>query len=185
MNPAALPITDSCVGAWRHRPYREAIALRDGRSVTLRPVHRSDADGLQQFFGSLSPRSRLLRFHGAVNRLPEQVLSSMTTQVPQRHVALVAVAHTDDGLPRLLAEARYVVDDDGSAEFALAVADAWQGQGLGRALLRRLAAHARFEGVQLLEGSVLPGNEAMLKLAGDLGAQLHGHGAEVKVLLGL
>jgi GNAT superfamily N-acetyltransferase len=185
MNTALQAADGGCTGAWRHRPYRECLALRDGRSLTLRPVHHSDADALQRFFAGLSPRSRLLRFHGAVNQLPAQVLGRMTTQVPQRHVALVAVAHTDDGLPQLLAEARYVVSAPGHAEFALAVADAWQGQGLGRALLGRLATHARWAGVQWLQGSVLPGNEPMLKLAGQLGAQLQQQGAEVLVRLGL
>ncbi len=187
MNTRAAAPTPACVGAWRHRPYRETLALRDGRRVLLRPMHRSDADALQRFFSTLSPMSRLLRFHGAVNRLPEAALRSMTTLVPQRHVALVALAHTDDGLPRLLAEARYVVDDEApaQAEFALAVADGWQGLGLGRALLQRLAVHARSEGLQRLHGSVVPGNDGMLRLGQALGAQLHGDGAEVRLQIGL
>ena len=109
----------------------------------------------------------------------------MTTQIPQRQVALAALATTDDGLPRLLAEARYVVGDDGAAEFALAVADAWQGQGMGRALLLRLAAHARTEGLGVLHGTVVPGNEPMLRLMSGLGAELHGHAPEVTVRLPL
>ncbi len=150
-------------------------------------MHRSDADALQHFFSTLSPMSRLMRFHGAVNRLPEAALRSMTTLVPQRHVALVALARTDDGLPRLLAEARYVVDDETptQAEFALAVADGWQGLGLGRALLQRLAIHARSEGLQHLHGSVVPGNESMLRLGHALGARVHGDGAEVRLQIGL
>lgn len=187
MNTAVAGPTPACAGAWRQRPYRETLALRDGRRVLLRPMHRSDADALQLFFTTLSPSSRLLRFHGAVNRLPEAALRSMTTLVPQRHVALVALAHTDDGLRRLLAEARYVIDDDApaQAEFALAVADGWQGQGLGRALLQRLAMHARSEGVQQLLGSVVPGNQAMLGLGHALGASLHSDGAEVRLQITL
>jgi acetyltransferase len=186
VSAAALPIGAGCVRAWRDRPYRETLALRDGRCVTLRPAHHGDAPALRQFFfGSLSPRARLLRFHGAINQLPDSTLRAMTTQVPQRHVALVALATTDDGLQHLLAEARYVVEDEGEAEFAIAVADAWQGQGLGRALVRRLAAHARAEGVPVLHGAVVPGNEPMLRLMHSLGAQLHGHAPEVKVRLPL
>jgi len=183
---AAPAIGPGCLRAWRDKPYREALALRDGRRVTLRPMHRSDAPALHQFFfGSLSPRARLLRFHGAINHLPDSALQALTTQVPRRHVALVALASTDDGLQQLLAEARYVVEDEGEAEFAIAVADAWQGQGLGRALVQRLAAHARAEGIPVLHGAVVPGNEPMLRLMGSLGAQLHGHAPEVKVRLTL
>jgi len=131
----------------------------------------------------LWPKSRLLGPN--ISRLPEAALRALTTQVPQRHVALVALATTHDGLPQLLAEARYVVEDTGEAEFAVAVADAWQGQGLGRALVQRLAAHARAEGVPVLRGAVVPGNEPMLGLMGSLGAELQGHAAEVTVRLAL
>lgn len=178
---AALQVPGpACQQAWRARPYRETLHLRNGRRVTLRPAHRSDAGALQAFFAALSPRSRLMRFHGGMSRIPDGVLRDFTTQVPQRHVALVAVAETDDGLPALLAEARYVVDaDTGSAEFALSVADDWQGLGLGRALLQRLALHARTEGLAMLEGSVLPDNEPILALVRGLGATLHPRGPEL------
>lgn len=180
MNAALERPGPACLQAWGVRPYRETLRLRDGRLVDLRPAHRSDAGALQAFFANLSPRSRRMRFHGAVNRIPDGVLRAFTTQVPKRHVALVAVAQTDDGLPVLLAEARYVVDaGTRCAEFALTVADDWQGLGLGRALLQRLALHARSEGLARLEGSVLPDNGPMLAMVRSLGATLHARGAEL------
>ena len=54
-----------------------------------------------------------------------------------------------------------------------------------RALLQRLAAHARSHGLVSLHGSVLPGNEPMLRLMQQLGATLQGHAPEVKVRLAL
>jgi acetyltransferase len=187
MNTALRLAGGPCERAWRERPYRETLTLRDGHRVTLRPAHRSDSQALRDFFGALSPRSRLLRFHGAVNQLPDSVLRAFTTQVPRQHVALVAVADTDDGLPRLVAEARYVTDAaaTGRAEFALTVADACQGLGLGRALLQRLAAHAAAEGVPALEGSVMPGNEPMLVMLRGLGATFHSNAAELRATLAL
>lgn len=164
-----------CAGRWREQPYRETLALRSGRSVLLRPAHHRDAAALQRFFAALSPRSRLLRFHGAINRLPDTAAARMSTQVPARHVALVALAQGDE----LAAEARYAIGDDGAAEFGIAVADAWQGQGLGRALLLRLALHAEDSGIAALRGSVLPGNEPMLALMRSLGAELRSSGAEL------
>ena len=115
----AVPIGAACAGAWRDKPYRETLTLHDGWHVNLRPIHRSDASALRDFFfGSLSPRTRLMRFHGVVNVLPDDVLRALATQQPHRRVALVALTTTDDGVPRLLAEARYVVGDAGEAEFA-------------------------------------------------------------------
>lgn len=187
MNAALQLANVRCEQAWRRRPYRETLVLRDGQRVTLRPAHRSDANALQAFFAALSSRSRLLRFHGGVKQLPEGVLRAFTTQVPHQHVALVAIADTNDGVPSLLAEARYVTSAaaTGHAEFALAVADAWQGLGLGRALLQRLAAHAASEGLEFLEGSVVPGNEPMLALLSGLGAELQADAAEVRATFAL
>ena len=185
---AALRIGDGrCARSWRERPYRETLALREGHVVTLRPAHRSDAAALQAFFAGLSPRSRMLRFHGGVRQLPDAVLRAFSTQVPHQHVALVAMAQTHDGLPHLVAEARYVVDAAAPrhAEFALTVADGWQGLGLGRALLQRLATHAESLGLEALEGSVMAGNEPMLGMLLGLGASLHSTGAELRATLAL
>ncbi|HZF81605.1 MAG TPA: GNAT family N-acetyltransferase [Rubrivivax sp.] len=150
----------------------EQVLLSNGRKATLRPVRPQDAPAEHRFIQSLSPRSRLMRFHGAVNLLPATVLRKMTQVDQQQHVALVAVAATDDGAPLLVADARYVIDahDPAGADFALAVADDWQRLGLGRRLLQRLAGHAAQQGVRRLHGSVMAGNEPMLALMRHLGA---------------
>ena len=152
----------------------ERLPLRNGRHVTLRPVQPGDAVAAHAFIQKLSPRSRLLRFHGAVNLLPGTVLRTMTQVDHLRHVALVAMAHTDDGAPLLVADARFVIEaqDPAGAEFAVAVADDWQRLGLASALLRRLAAHARRQGVLRLHGSVMASNEPMLALVRQWGAAL-------------
>lgn len=156
----------------------DSLRLADGRAVVLRPVLPRDAIAEGEFIGALSPLSRRLRFHGAVNRLPDAVLEAMTHIDHREHVALIAQALDSRQRPRIVADARYVADmhDDGhpalSAEFAVAVADDWQGVGLGRTLLQRLAQHARRQGLQRLHGAVLLDNQAMLGLMQRLGARL-------------
>jgi acetyltransferase len=56
-----------------------------------------------------------------------------------------------------------------TAEFALTVADAWQGKGLGYALLERLCDAARAAGYQALVGEILEANQQMLELAAHFG----------------
>jgi GNAT superfamily N-acetyltransferase len=154
----------------------DTLRLADGRSVMLRPVMPRDAVAEGEFISELSPLSRRLRFHGAVNRLPDEMLRAMTRIDHRHHVALIAQALGEDGLPHIVADARYVTEehDDGhpahTAEFAIAVADAWQGVGLGRTLMQRLAQQARGQGLKTLHGLVLNGNEPMLKLLAQLGA---------------
>lgn len=143
------------------------LALADGRRLQVRPVQPEDACAAQAFVRGLSPASRYRRFHVGLRQLPPAALAQLT-QVDQRtHVAVVAHAGGE-----IVAEARYVRREDGSAEFAIAVADAWQRQGLARRLLLRLARHAAGQGVQALVGEVLADNEPMVRLMLALGATL-------------
>ena len=76
----------------------------------------------------------------------------------------------------LIGVARYVRDkNDESAEFALVVADSWQGRGIGRQLLAKLIDAARRRGVKHLYGEILAINRPMLELARKLGFVLDRH----------
>lgn len=158
-----------------------ALVLADGRAVRVRPVEAADADALGRFIQALSPQTRRLRFHGAVNMLPPPVLQAMAQPDPAREVAWVAT--TLEAPQRLVADARYVVDAArGTAEFAVVVDDGWQGRGLGQAMLRQLAAHARERGLQQLHGDVLAGNHRMLALMERLGARLRADALDGSVM---
>jgi acetyltransferase len=157
----------------------DRLRLADGREVVLRPVLDFDAPAEQRFFSTaLSPASRLRRFHFGLRELPPSMLRAMTEVDHDDHVAVVAegFADGDDDAPAIVADARYVRAARGSrceeAEFAIAVADDWQGLGLGRALMQRLGRHAARQGIKRLVGDVMTGNAAMFSLARALGARL-------------
>jgi GNAT superfamily N-acetyltransferase len=100
-----------------------------------------------------------------------------------RELALVALAW-QDGRDVCVAEARYVVSDDlvEGREFALAVADEWQGRGIGKTLLLRLGSHAAHHGVERLVGDVLRDNLAMIELARSLGYAVRSHPADARLV---
>jgi acetyltransferase len=76
----------------------------------------------------------------------------------------------------LIGVARYVRDKDGdSAEFAIVVADAWQGRGIGSRLLDKLIDVARRRGVKRLYGDILGTNLPMLELVRKMRFQLRRH----------
>lgn len=163
----------------------ERMALPGGRAVLLRPIQADDAPGEQAFVSSLSLASRQKRFHVGLRQLSPSTLRQMTEVDQRDHVALVAEVLTDDHRhepppARLVADARYVRLPDrpgqpGEAEFAIAVADEWQSLGLGRALMARLARHAKARGLRALIGDVLPENRRMLVLMRGLGAETRPH----------
>ncbi|MCQ8780168.1 GNAT family N-acetyltransferase, partial [Escherichia coli] len=81
-----------------------------------------------------------------------------------RELALVAVAN-EAGREVQLGVARYAIAADGlSCEFAIVVADAAQGMGLGSRLMASLLDAARARGLKEMEGFVLSTNHKMLKL---------------------
>ncbi len=154
-----------------HRGLDDRIELADGRHVRLVPIGPQDAPAERDFVGALSLTSRYRRFHFGLRELSPEASRAMTEIDQHHHVAFVA--RPDGDAATIVADARYVLRaDSADAEFAIAVADDWQGAGLGRALLQRLAAHARAHGVRRLFGDVLWGNPAMLALVRSLGAQL-------------
>ena len=133
--------------------------------IALRPLCAQDSAAFQQFVRGLSPESRLHRFFVPLRELAPGLLASLTQPDPTRHVAVAAV----DG-DRIIGEGRFVaLGDSGRAEFAIAVADAWQRQGLGARLLGFLTAAARQAGLAVLQGEVLRTNGAMLGLAARAG----------------
>lgn len=134
----------------------------------IRAVRADDMAALNSFFLALSPRSRRLRFHGAVNVLPPAALQRLSAPDDATHATLVVEADV-----RLIGEARYIVDpaEPTRAEFALAIADEWQGRGLGRRLLHQLLQRAREQGLSALHGSVLDENTPMLTLVQAMGGR--------------
>ena len=134
-------------------------------SVALRPIRADDAAALQAFVRALSPASRRLRFHMALNELTESALRALTRVDQRAHVAFVLTT-TERGAERIVGEARYVVSSDkGTAEFAIAVAEGFRGLGLAERLMTALIGAARAAGLRWLIGEVLAGNERMLAFA--------------------
>jgi acetyltransferase len=152
----------------------DVVLTPRGEPVTVRPVLPQDADLMQAFVRGLSDGSRRSRFFRALRELPSELLERFTSLDYDRHMALIAEVLVD-GEEVVIGDARYVRDGPASAEFAVAVADAWRRQGIGRLLLSRLARRAAAEGVTRLFGDALAANKAMLSLARQAGLAILPH----------
>ncbi|MFZ5466517.1 MAG: GNAT family N-acetyltransferase [Pseudomonadota bacterium] len=149
--------------------FARTAALSDGRDILLRPIRPEDAEIEQAFVRGLSEESRYLRFMRAIEELTPEMLVRFTQIDYDREMAFVAIFEKD-GQEEEIGVARYSVEPDGeSAEFAVVVADAWHGLGVGTLLLEALIESARQRGVRELIGEVLPRNRSMLALADRLG----------------
>ena len=144
------------------------LTLRDGRVVDVRPLERHDREGLAAAVRRLSDQTRYLRFATTKPRLTNRELDFLVDVDHHHHEAIVAI---DPATKHGVAAVRYiqVPGEPHVAEIAATVTDAWQGRGLGTALLAQLTARARDEGYLGFRASVLASNQrsiAMLLAAG-------------------
>jgi RimJ/RimL family protein N-acetyltransferase len=143
--------------------YSAVETLRDGRRVEIRALRPDDRDGLFAALGRVGAQSLYRRFFSVKRHFTEKETSFFLHVDFKSHVALVAVID-EAGRPVIAGGGRYVVVSAGWAEAAFAIVDQYQGQGIGAALLRHLAAIARAAGLQKLVAEVLPENIAMLRV---------------------
>lgn len=147
----------------------DVVHLRDGERITIRPILPQDAAIMQAFVQTLSDGARRNRFFRTLRELPADLLRRFTQVDYHQHLALVAEVFTEAG-ETIVGEGRYVMDEGGAgAEFAVAVADCWQGKGIGRQLLERLEHRAAAAGIRRLHGETLLDNRAMQHLARKAG----------------
>jgi acetyltransferase len=105
-----------------------------------------------------------------LSELSEAMAERFTSIDYRSHVALIATIFADAG-ETMIGEARYVVDEGDAiaCEFAVAVADGWQGMELGCTLLHRLTNQAATSGIRRMVGDTVSTNKAMIALAKSTG----------------
>ena len=123
-------------------------AMPSGRSLVVRPVRHDDGELEEAFVRALSLESRYQRMLSGGTKVTPEWIDSMTHIDYHRHMAF-AIATSIDGVEQFVGVGRYVADAATlSADVALVLADAWQGQGLGRRLFATLLEHAQTAGVR-------------------------------------
>lgn len=146
--------------------------LRDGRHVLIRPIRPSDVESNARFIEQLSPPSKHFLFLGGIAQLSASALHHLCDPDYAHDMAYIAL-----GLDSRTGETRDQVgvcrfagaDPVKGAEISVAVADAWQHQGLGNILLRHLVDYARTHGVPRLYSIDAVTNTRMRRLARDVG----------------
>ncbi len=134
-------------------------------SVWIRTASARDVAGLGEYFRTLSQTARHDRFMGTANNLAKIACDCLMHGCRADRFTLVAELRTQ-GRDAIIAEASYAFDrEQQRGEFAISVADRWQRQGFGAALLSALQLRAASLGHFRLFGETLKTNEAMQGLA--------------------
>jgi acetyltransferase len=149
-------------------PYPKALSrthrLRGDETVLLRPIRPEDAQAERRFIARLSPQTMYNRFHVPLRELTTERLVRFTQIDYDREMAFVAI-DASGAEEEIRGVARYTRMPDGfSCEFGIVTEDAWQGRGLGHALMTALEETARSRGLTEIIGYVLRDNDSMGKL---------------------
>jgi acetyltransferase len=154
--------------------YSGSARLRDGSEVALRPIRPEDEPLMVGFHASLSERTTYLRYFQVLQlsrRTAHERLSRMCFIDYDRQMALVAERRNPStGTPQIIAVGRLSkVHGTHDAEFAIVISDAFQRQGLGAEIARRLVQVARNEKIGRVLAYYLPENHAMRSICAKLG----------------
>ncbi len=135
----------------------DAVLLKDGRRVEVRPITPDDGDRLAAFHAKLSPESVRRRYFTAHPVLTPAELHHFTHVDGHTRLALVAVCEDE-----IVGVGRYEsLPESDTVEVAFLIRDDFQGAGLGGSLVQCIGAEAAAHGKRLLVAETLPENQAM------------------------
>lgn len=143
--------------------YSAVEPLRDGRPLEIRAYRANDQADLLAAVGRTSAQSLYRRFFTVKRSFSDREREFFLNVDFVNHVALMAWLE-EPGRRVIAGGGRYVVVQPGKAEVAFVVVDAYQGLGVGAALMRHLASIARAAGLRELTAEVLAENAPMLKV---------------------
>lgn len=142
--------------------YIEPIQLDNGTIVQLRPVHPNDSKHAENLNQIVSEDSLYQRFLGFV-RISDAVVKRLTQLDYEREMAIVAEIK-QASQKQIIGIARIASNEEKKADFAILIADAWHGSGLGKAMTEYILAIAKDLGYDSVEAQVFSNNIAMLKI---------------------
>ncbi len=135
--------------------------------VSIRTVRPGDAPELERFYARLSSESRRRRFLGTSRGISGPEARHFAAARERGGAGFIALRGE-----RIVAHACVEPCAPGVVEMAFAVADDWQRQGIGRALLMRALAWTQRHGIARIDLSFFADNLAMRRMLGSVTGSL-------------
>jgi acetyltransferase len=141
--------------------YTKTVTTRDGQKVTLRPIKPEDEPLERAMVEHFSENTFFLRFFTNSVEVTHEFLSRFTNIDYDREMAIVAILE-EEGEEKMIGVVRIVGDADNiSAEYAIVIADPWQGIGLGKHLTEFILEIAKDMGFEQVDATLLRQNRGM------------------------
>jgi len=159
---------------WSQPRLNTTLTNIHGQPLAVRPIESRDASLIAALLMRLSEHSCWMRYN--CPRLAPEVVQCETQRVLGRdpaHAVALVVTVRQGRAEHAIALAELVAIDSDIAEVAIVVDDDYQGQGLGRALLRQIVELASKRGLRRLQFDIRRENRAMQGLVRSLELPYH------------
>jgi len=159
------------------RPYPNQYVspwtMKNGQQVIMRPIRAEDELMMHSFHASLSDKTVYMRYLSPMmlsTRITHERLARMTHNDYDREIALV-VEGMEQGERAILGVARLskLRGTNEDARFTMLVSDNYQGQGLGKELMKRIIQIGRNEKIKNIIAMMSPDNLVMKELCRSVG----------------
>ncbi len=153
--------------------YEQTWETKKGMTVGIRPIMPEDENAMIEFHKKLSEDSVYMRYFSNL-KLTQRIAHDRLIRVCHidydREMALVVTRRLENGVDEVIAAGRLSgVHGKKSAEYALLVADEFQGHGIGTKLLTELIHIGKEEGLDTIEAYMLRTNSGIIKISERLG----------------
>lgn len=172
------------------RPYPEELKtetqLQDGTPIQLRPIKPEDEPKWHEMLAACSQDSIRARFHSLFRTTTHKFATRFCFIDYDREMAFVAEIASGADQGKLIGVGRLLSDADyRRAEYAVLVADPWQGRGLSSQLLDSCLAIANAWGVQEVWGETTSDNPRLISTLTSRGFSLSSGNGTVRASLAL
>lgn len=147
------------------------LRSRKGRAISISRAGPGDAEALAAMLGALSRETVARRYLTPAAMSPERARAEAARLARPDASRVVLVARAGDGAAPIVAIGELARDGAAPsvAEGAIVVADAYQREGIGRAVADELADAARRAAVSTVRATILAENTAVRRLIASLG----------------
>ncbi|MFG0262687.1 MAG: GNAT family N-acetyltransferase [Novipirellula sp. JB048] len=153
--------------------YTQPTQLGDGTPVLLRVIQPEDEPMWRELIAACSMETIQMRFRYLFRHTTHEMASRFCFNDYDRELAIVAEVD-EQGRKALAGVGRLVADaDHHEVEFAILIADAWQGRGLGSTMMDYCLKVSEQWGVKQIIAEIAPQNRRMLVMFAQRGFKLN------------
>ncbi len=138
--------------------------FKNNTTIKFRAIKPSDEEGMRRLFYRFSDTAVYYRYFTPVTAMPHTKMQSYVNIDYSRTTSIVGYVEIH-GQERIISEARFVMNNDGSyAEIAFVVDATYQGLGIATYMYKRLIELAKASGLKGFTADVLSSNREMMRV---------------------